>query len=72
MAFMARAQNAIPSVQITVSTTPAIRDYLSALVTTGLYGKNPADAAERLLAKGIEQAISAGTITKTSEKKSAH
>ena len=71
MPFMARGQNALPSVQITVSTTPTVRDYLSALVATGLYGKNPADAAERLLAKGIEQAISAGTIMKHSTQKSS-
>jgi hypothetical protein len=71
MPFMARAQNALPSVKITVSTTPTIRDYLSALVSTGLYGKNPADAAERLLAKGIEQAISAGTIMKQLGRKSS-
>lgn len=41
-----------------------IRDYLFGLVATGLYGKNPADAAERLVARGIEQAISEGTIAK--------
>ena len=64
MPFVARAQNLHPSVQITLSTTPTIRDYLSALVSTGLYGKNPAEAAERLVSKGIEQAISAGTIMK--------
>lgn len=69
MAFMARAQNPLPSIKITVSTTQKVRDYLSALVSTGLYGKNPADAAERLLAKGIEQAILSGTITKQPTRK---
>jgi hypothetical protein len=49
---MARKPNPVKSVQITVSTTPLVHGYLSALVDTGLYGKNPAEAAERLIAKG--------------------
>src|SRR5260370_1163987 len=51
---MARKPNPVKSVQITVSTTPLVHGYLSALVDTGLYGKNPAEAAERLIAKGVE------------------
>ena len=47
---MARKPNPVKSVQITVSTTPLVHGYLSALVDTGLYGKNPAEAAERLVA----------------------
>jgi hypothetical protein len=35
---------------------------LFALVDTGLYGKNPAEAAERLIAKGIEVALAGGII----------
>jgi len=54
---MARKPNPIKSVQITVSTTPLLHSYLSALVDTGLYGKNAAEAAERLLAKGVEVAL---------------
>ena len=54
---MARKPNPVKSVQITVSTTPLVHGYLSALVDTGLYGKNPAEAAERLIAKGIEVAL---------------
>jgi hypothetical protein len=48
-----------------------LRGYLSALVSTGLYGKNPADAAERLLAKGVEQAISTGTIQTAVQQRTA-
>jgi hypothetical protein len=35
---------------------------LAALVETGLYGKNVADAAERLIVKGVEDALENGTI----------
>jgi hypothetical protein len=52
----------VKSVQITVSTTPLVHGYLSALVDTGLYGKNPAEAAERLIAKGVEVALAGGII----------
>ena len=59
---MARKPNPVKSVQITVSTTPLVHGYLSALVDTGLYGKNPAEAAERLIAKGVEVALAGGII----------
>jgi hypothetical protein len=54
----------VKSVQITVSTTPLVHGYLSALVDTGLYGKNPAEAAERLIAKGVEVALAGGIIAR--------
>jgi hypothetical protein len=59
---MARKPNPVKSVQITVSTTPLVHGYLSALVDTGLYGKNAAEAAERLIAKGVEVALAGGII----------
>ena len=61
---MARKPNPVKSVQITVSTTPLVHGYLSALVDTGLYGKNAAEAAERLIAKGVEVALAGGIITR--------
>ena len=61
---MARKPNPVKSVQITVSTTPLVHGYLSALVATGLYGKNPAEAAERLIAKGVEVALAGGIIAR--------
>jgi hypothetical protein len=59
---MARKPNPVKSVQITVSTTPLVHGYLSALVGTGLYGKNAAETAERLIARGVEVALAGGII----------
>ena len=62
---MARKRNAVKTIRVTVSTTPIIHQYLCSLVATGLYGKTPPDAAERLIARGIEAAISDGVIHTT-------
>ncbi len=51
---MSRRPNSVKTAKITLSTTPQVVAYLERLVTTGLYGKNSADAAERLVARGIE------------------
>ena len=59
---MPRTPNKVKTVTITVSTTPPVYDYLENLVATGLFGKNPAEAAERLITKGIEQHLSGGTL----------
>lgn len=50
---MPRKKNASATVTIRISTTPQIESYLRQLAETGLYGKNPAEAAERLLSEGI-------------------
>jgi hypothetical protein len=50
---MARPKNSAETVTITISTTLVIKAYLEALVEDGLYGKNIAEAAERLLAEHI-------------------
>ena len=55
---MGRNLNKIETVTITISTTPPVKRYLEKLVVTGLYGKNAADAAERLIAQGLERLIS--------------
>ncbi|CEF48621.1 unnamed protein product [uncultured bacterium] len=68
---MARKPNPVKSIQITVSTTPLVHGYLSALVDTGLYGKNPAEAAERLIAKGIEVALAGGIIPRRERTRNA-
>src|SRR5438034_9702935 len=68
---MARKPNPVKSVQITVSTTPLVHGYLSALVDTGLYGKNPAEAAERLIAKGVEVALAGGIIPRRERTRNA-
>jgi hypothetical protein len=59
---MPRTPNKVRTVTITVSTTPPVYDHLAELVATGLFGKNPAEAAERLIARGIEQFLSDGTL----------
>lgn len=50
---MAKPANALPSVKITLTTTPQVRSYLEQLVRGGLYGKNTAEAAERLLTQAL-------------------
>lgn len=59
---MARQKNQLETVSITVSTTQSVIDYLGTLVDSGLYGKNPAEAAERLIAFGIEELIQRGAL----------
>jgi Arc/MetJ-type ribon-helix-helix transcriptional regulator len=59
---MARARNDLVSVTITISTTPQVRRALERLVATGYYGSNPAAAAERLLARVLEDRIRDGTL----------
>jgi hypothetical protein len=59
---MPKPPNSIGTVQITISTTEAVQDCLERLVLTGFYGKNPAEAAERLLARTLEQLVETGKI----------
>ena len=51
---MAKKPNDLETVKITLSTTKSVKEYLAELVATGLYGKNPAGAAERLITREIE------------------
>jgi len=59
---MPRLPNKVKTVTITVSTTPPVHNYLETLVATGLFGKNAAEAAERLIARGIEDHLAEGTL----------
>jgi|GraSoi2013_100cm_1033763.scaffolds.fasta_scaffold184609_2 hypothetical protein len=59
---MPRKRNNVPTVTITISTTEGVRSYLDALVSGGLFGKNPAEAAERLVARGLENLLRDGTL----------
>lgn len=59
---MPRPPNHLPTVTITVSTTPQVHDYLVRLVSTGLYGKNVAEASERIVAQAIERLCREGTL----------
>ena len=59
---MPRLPNKVKTVTITVSTTPMVHSHLEALVATGLFGKNAAEAAERLIARGIQDHLADGTL----------
>jgi len=59
---MPKPPNTLDSVTITITTTPQVRSYLSELVTDGLYGKNVAEAAERLLAEVLKRLIEDGKL----------
>lgn len=47
--IVARQKNSVDTVQITLSVTPAIRDFLDQLSCSGFYGKNSAETAAELL-----------------------
>ena len=59
---MAKPVNTVRTVTITLSTTEVVRDHLDRLASTGFYGKNPADAAERLLARVLEEMAKEGRL----------
>ena len=61
---MARKRNSVSTVTITISTTEGIQQYLEDLVSGGLFGKNPAEAAERLVARGLETLMRDGTLNR--------
>lgn len=50
-------QNLLPTKHITLSSTPPVVKYLEKLVMTGFYGKNVAEAAERVLAQVLEARV---------------
>lgn len=52
---MPRENNLLATEKLTLSTNPLIVERLERLVRTGFYGKNPAEAAERLVAKTLEK-----------------
>lgn len=59
---MPRLPNRVPTVTITISTTPQVHRSLVRLLSTGLYGKNVAEAAERLIAQSIERKAVEGAL----------
>jgi hypothetical protein len=54
---MAKAANKVPTVTLTLSATPQLCAYLDQLAESGIYGKNRAEAALRLVEQAIEQRI---------------
>ncbi len=59
---MAKQRNQVDSILITLTTTPQVRRYLLQLVASGLYGKNAAETAERLVAQAINELIDRGKL----------
>lgn len=60
--IMARRRNTVRTITLTVSTTPPVEAYLLKLVSTGLFGKTTAEAAERLIARAIEELFREGIL----------
>jgi hypothetical protein len=61
---MPKPKNMVETKPLTLSTTPPVIDSLERLVMTGFYGKNPAEAAERLLAETLLRMDREGLISK--------
>jgi hypothetical protein len=59
---MARQRNDLPTQELRVSTTPQVVELLRSLVSTGLFGKNPAEATERILAEKLRELIAEGAV----------
>lgn len=66
---MARPFNILKTIILKISATKPMVSNLEELVTTGLYGKNPTEAAERLIAKGLQELQKEGYIEKRRIKK---
>lgn len=50
---MGRTPNPTKTVTFTVSTTPMVKAYLESLVGRGVFGKNVAEVAERLICEKL-------------------
>jgi hypothetical protein len=69
---MAHPQNQLKTVPLRISTTRAVVEYLKELVATGLYGRHHTDAAERLIARGIEGLLQQGVLKAASKDRQEH
>jgi hypothetical protein len=65
---MPRKRNRIKTRKLTISTTPQVIEYLRQLLETGLYGKNEAEAAERLLSHGLDEYLGANRLALRKDK----
>jgi hypothetical protein len=52
------------SMQLTLSVNPVLHVYLQDLVRTGLFGKNPSEAAERLVELGVRDNLEKNVLKK--------
>ena len=62
---MPKPPNQLQTVLVRISTTQSVVDYLKGLVSTGLYGRNHTEAAERILTRGIERLLQDGTLQRS-------
>jgi len=58
---MARPKNILKTKTVTISTNQPLMDNLESLVSSGLFGKSSPEAAERLIAKGIQDLMKEGS-----------
>ena len=61
---MTRPRNPLTGTQERFTANRLIRGYLEDLVQTGLYGRSPGEAAERLVSQGIERLIEKGVLAR--------
>ncbi|MCP5540214.1 MAG: hypothetical protein H7A53_09690 [Akkermansiaceae bacterium] len=59
---MARPKNTLDTIQVTISTTPQVKDLLERLTETGFYGKNAADTAHALLKEKLRELLEKNVI----------
>ena len=59
---MPRQKNDLPTVPLRISTTQQVRDLLEKLVSTGLFGKNTPEAADRLLSEKLRELSAKGVL----------
>lgn len=52
---MARPKNTAETVQITISTTPQVKEMLEELAASGFFGKNAAETAHTLLKEKLRE-----------------
>ena len=57
---MGRPKNTVSTIQLTISTTKITKAFLETLVTHGTYGKNAAEAAERLMSLKLNELRNGG------------
>ncbi|MCB1095897.1 MAG: hypothetical protein R3F19_23305 [Verrucomicrobiales bacterium] len=61
---MARTKNSLETIQVTLSTTLQIKNYLEQLTSTGLYGKNVAETATLLIQDQVKDLLKSGDLVK--------
>jgi len=66
---MGRDRNLVATKQLTISTTHQVVEHLGLLAKSGFWGKNAAEAAERILAEQISRLIQEGRFDRRTRKK---